>query len=196
MSKYKYLNIKGTNLEENQLEKYLKQSAEEHIISKKSEKITYPIQKVQENFRNIFKTYQLLNEHLRLGIKIHSAGEWLLDNFYVIEETTKNIEKSLTLKKYMKLPGIANGKYAGYARIYVLASEIVAFSDESITEEKIIKAINDYQTRKILSMEEIWNIGIFMEIAIIQKISDICDKIYYSQIQKYKVENIYERLNK
>ncbi len=194
MSKYKYLNIKGTNLEENQLEKYLKQSAEEHIISKKSEKITYPIQKVQENFRNIFKTYQLLNEHLRLGIKIHSAGEWLLDNFYVIEETTKNIEKSLTLKKYMKLPGIANGKYAGYARIYVLASEIVAFSDESITEEKIIKAINDYQTRKILSMEEIWNIGIFMEIAIIQKISDICDKIYYSQIQKYKVENIYERL--
>lgn len=194
MKKYKYLNIKGTNLEENQLEKYLKQVAEEHIISKNSEKITYPINKVEENFKTILRTYELLNEHLRLGIKIHSAGEWLLDNFYVIEETVKNIEKSLTIKKYTKLPGIANAKYKGFARIYVLASEIIAFSDESITEEKIIQAINSYQTRKILSMEEIWNIGIFMEIAIIQKISDICEKIYYSQIQKYKVENIYERL--
>ena len=194
MNKYKYLNIKGTNLEEGQLEKYLKQIAEEHIISKNSEKVTYPINKVEENFKVILKTYELLNEHLRLGIKVHSAGEWLLDNFYVIEETVKNIEKSLTMKKYTKLPGIANNKYRGFARIYVLASEIIAFSDESITEEKIIQAINSYQTRKILSMEEIWNIGIFMEIAIIQKISDICEKIYYSQIQKYKVENIYERL--
>ena len=194
MNKYKYLNIKGTNLEEGQLEKYLKQIAEEHIISKNSEKVTYPINKVEENFKVILRTYELLNEHLRLGIKVHSAGEWLLDNFYVIEETVKNIEKSLTMKKYTKLPGIANNKYRGFARIYVLASEIIAFSDESINEEKIIQAINSYQTRKILSMEEIWNIGIFMEIAIIQKISDICEKIYYSQIQKYKVENIYERL--
>ena len=41
-------------------------------------------------------------------------------------------------------------------------------------------------------MEEIWNIGIFMQIALIQNIRDICEKIYYVQIQKYKVENIFE----
>lgn len=194
MKNYQYLNIKGTNLEEAQLENYLTQLAEEHVISKQSEKNTYPIKKVEENFNNILETYELLNKHLKLGIKVHSAGEWLLDNFYIIEEIVRNIQKSMTVKKYIKLPGIANGKHKGFARVYVLASEIIAFSDESISEEKIIKAINSYQTRKILSMEEIWNIGIFMEIAIIQKISDICDKIYYSQIQKYKVENIYERL--
>lgn len=194
MSGFRYLNIKGTNLDEGQLERYLKQAGEEHIISKQSDKSTYPIKKLQINFSNILKTYELLNAHLKLGIKIHSAGEWLLDNFYVIEETVKNIEKSITKKQYIKLPGIAKGKYRGFARIYVLASEIVAFSDENISEEKITNAINSYQMRKILSMEEIWNIGIFIEIAIIQKISDICEKIFYSQIQKYKVENIYERL--
>lgn len=43
-------------------------------------------------------------------------------------------------------------------------------------------------------MEEIWNIGIFIQIAIIQTIADISEKIYYAQIQKYKVENIFERL--
>ena len=83
------------------------------------------------------------------------------------------------------------GKYQGFARIYVLASEIVAFSNESITEEKIIEVLQTYQTRKILSMEEIWNIGIFIQIAIIQAIADVSKKIYYSQIQKYKDENIF-----
>ena len=190
----RYLNIKGTNLELGQLDRYLKQIAEEHVIAKQSDSSTFPIRNLKDNFNNILRTYELLNEHLKLGIKIHSAGEWILDNFYVIEETVQNIKKSLSIKQYTKLPGIASGKYQGFARIYVLASEIVAFSDETITEEKIANAIYSYQTRKILSMEEIWNIGIFLEIAIIQKISDTCEKIYYSQIQKYKVENIYERL--
>ena len=43
-------------------------------------------------------------------------------------------------------------------------------------------------------MDEIWNIGIFLQIAIIENITDIALKIYSSQIQKYRVEQIAERL--
>ena len=43
-------------------------------------------------------------------------------------------------------------------------------------------------------MEEIWNLWVFLEIAIIENIRGICEKIYLSQIQKYRVENIIERL--
>ena len=43
-------------------------------------------------------------------------------------------------------------------------------------------------------MEEIWNLWIFLEIAIIENIRNICERIYASQLQKYKVENIIERL--
>ena len=193
MKNYSYLNITGTNLNENQLDKYLKKSAEEQLIAKRSDKNTYPMTALKKDFYNIFLTYELLNKHLKLGIKIHSAGEWLLDNFYIIEETVRNIEKSINKRKYVKLPGIANGNNKGYARIYVLASEIVAFNDEIITEEIILKSINSYQMRKILSMEEIWNIGIFIQIATIQKIARICEKIYYSELQKYKVEKIFEK---
>jgi len=43
-------------------------------------------------------------------------------------------------------------------------------------------------------MEEIWSIGIFLQIACIENIRNICENIYNVQIQKYKVENIIERL--
>ena len=55
-------------------------------------------------------------------------------------------------------------------------------------------AISAYQRRKTLAMEEIWNLWIFLEIAIIENIRNICEKIYSSQVQKYKVESIIERL--
>ena len=117
-----------------------------------------------------------------------------MDNFYIIEEITKTIIKDLSKKKYILFPGIANGQENGFARVYVLATEIVAYSDNKITHENLEKYIKAYQRKKNLNMEEIWNISTFIQIALIQNISDICEKIYYSQMQKYRVENILERL--
>ncbi len=177
-----------------QLQNHLEKIATNHNIVPKSEKNTYPIPNLIENFKMIEEVYKLLNEHLKLGITIHPAGEWLLDNFYIIEETVKQIQNDLTINKYTNFVGIANGEYKGFARIYVLATEIVAYSDNKIERDNLEEYLKSYQSKKTLSMDEIWNIGIFLQIAIIENIKDICIKIYSSQLEKYKVENITERL--
>lgn len=192
--KYRYLNIKGTVLDNYQLQNYMEKIASGHEIKNNSEKWTYPIPRLKDNFKFIEKTYELLSKHLKLKIDIHPAGEWLLDNFYIIEETYKTIISEMNLKKYKDFPSIANGMYKGYSRDYVLASEIVAYTDNKINDSILSLAISAYQKRKLLSMEEIWNLWIFLEIALIENIRNICDKIYIAQIQKYKVENIIERL--
>ena len=194
MRKYQNLNIESAILDEQQLRKHLEKVAMQYTLTKKTNKNTYPIPKLIENYSVIKTVYRLLNEHIKLGIDIHPAGEWILDNFYVIEEVVKQIQKELTIKKYTNFIGIQNGKYAGYARIYVLSAEIVAYTDNKINGENLQKYVEAYQTKKTLNMEEIWNIGTFLQIAIIQNIAEICEKIYSSQIQKYKVKNIIERL--
>ena len=93
MKKYRVLNIKGAVLDKYQIEQYLEKIASDHILKEKSDKDTYPIPRMKENFEVITEVYNLLNEHIKLKIPIHSAGEWLLDNYYVIEETVKTIEK-------------------------------------------------------------------------------------------------------
>ena len=194
MRKYQKLDIEGAILDEEQLKKHMEKIAIQHTLKSKSDKNTYPIPQMLTNYGLIKSTYNLLNEHIKLGINIHPAGEWILDNFYIVEESVRQIEKEITLKKYTNFVGIQNGKYTGFARIYVLANEIVAYTDNRITGENLEKYLQAYQTKKTLNMEEIWNIGVFLQIAIIQNIADICEKIYSSQIQKYKVKSIIERL--
>ena len=194
MKTTKILKIDGTLLDKDQLNRYLEKIASSHNLKNKSDKQTYPIPNMIENYKIIGQVYDLLNEHLKLGISIHPAGEWLLDNFYIIEQTVKQIEKEMPLKKYKNFLGIANGRYKGLARIYVLAAEIVAYTDNKIEKEELEEALQSYQTKKTLSMEEIWNIGIFLQIAIIENIREICERIYSSQMQKFKAENIVERL--
>ena len=194
MKTNKVLKINGIALDKKQLCNHLEKIASGHNLVNKSDKQTYPIPHLKESFNVIKEVYNLLNEHLKLGIGIHPAGEWLLDNLYIIEETVKQIEKELTLKKYMNFVGIANGEYKGFSRIYVLASNIVAFTDNKIERKDLEDYLKSYQENKTLSMEEIWNIGLFLEISIIENIREVCEKIYISQIEKYKAENIVERL--
>ncbi len=191
---YRNLMIKGAILGKSQLEDYLEKEASSHNLQNYSDKNTYPIPRLKENFEIISDVYNLLNEHAKLKIPIHPAGEWILDNYYVIDETVKNIKLELSKRKYTKFLGISNGNYAGFARVYVLASEIINYTDNKIDGKSLKDYLAGYQRKKTLSMEEIWSISIFMKIALIENIRQICERIYISQIQKYKVENIVERL--
>ena len=187
----KILKTKETVLDKEQLKKYLANLAADNVIKRNSSSSTYPIPRLKENCEYISLVYTLLNEHLKIGLPIHPAGEWILDNYYIIEKTVKTITKDLSLKKYVKFPGIEE---SGFARIYVLANEIVSNTDGKITEKDLKEYIEAYQTQKELYMEEFWNIGTFLQISIIEKIRNICEKIFVSQSQKYKVENIVQRL--
>ena len=194
MRSERILSTKGAVLDKQQLENYLEKLASDHVLKDKSDKNTYPIPRMLENFDVITIVYNLLNEHLKLKIPIHPAGEWLLDNYYSIEETVKSIQKDLTLKKYRNFLGIANGSNYGFARIYVLATEIVTYTDGKIDAKLLTDLLRSYQEKKKLSMEEIWNIGVFLQIALIENIRNISERIYSAQLQKYRVENIIERL--
>lgn len=190
----KFTDIKGITLDKEQLKKYLENIASDHTLKAKSDKETYPIPEMEKNFEYITKTYEMLNTHLRLGVNIHPAGEWLLDNYYVIEETVKEVRKNLPLKKYIEFIGISEGKYKGFARSYVLAEEIISFTDGNFKARDLEEYLTSYQNKKTLNMEEIWDINMFFKIALIERIKDISAKIYASQMQKLKVESIIERL--
>ncbi len=194
MKKSRSLNIRGTLLDRNQLSHYTEKIAAEHTVKSSSSKDTYPVPNVKKDYQFILETYQLLARHIKLGIKIHSAGEWLLDNFYIIEETVKAIEKEMPIKKYQSMIGISGGRFAGFARSYVLAEEIVAYTDCKIDREVIDLSLRAYQKKKFLTMDEIYNIGTFFKISMISHIREVCEKIYSSQMQKYKVESIIERV--
>lgn len=194
MGKYKSFHIKGAVLDRFGLQQYMEKIASDHMLQNKSERKTYPIPTLNENFKMITKVYYLLKEHVKLGIYIHPAGEWLLDNYYIIEETVKKTSRELSYTKYKKFLKLVNGPYQGYARIYVLAAEIVAYTGSKIEEENLKLVLQSYQNKKQLNMEEIWSIGLFLQIALVQNIRQVCEKIYFAQMQKYKVENMIERL--
>lgn len=188
---FKFLKTNEQLQSKESLKKHLEKLASDNILTKNSNSDTYPIARLEDNLTYIYLVYTLLNDHIKLNIPIHPAGEWLLDNYYIIEKTAKTIKKDLTIKEYRELPGILG---SGFARVYFLANEIVSNTDGQITKEDLIAYLNAYQVNKELTMKEVWKINAFLQISLIEKIREICEKIFIAQSQKWKVENIIERL--
>lgn len=92
------------------MESFAKKLAINNKIQKKSNEKTFPVITLEENFQQIEKTYNILNESVNLNVEIPPSGEWLLDNYYLIEEQFNSIKNEITLEKYKELPSINRNK--------------------------------------------------------------------------------------
>lgn len=110
MKNFRILNDEGAILNKQELMEHLEKVASFQSVGLKSMKDTYPVPRLIENYLVIKEVYNLLNENIKNKIAIPAAGEWLLDNFYAIEEVVKSIQKDLTLKKYTNFVGISKRK--------------------------------------------------------------------------------------
>ena len=139
--------------------------------------------RVGNNYKSILEVYKTINRETGGGSPASPTAEWLLDNFYIIEEQVKDIKLTLSKKYYSQLPLLKNDQSKGFPRIYALALELVIHTDGMIDEKTLVNFIRAYQSQQPLSMGELWAIAVMLRIALIEKISHICHELsrYYQQ---------------
>ena len=88
------------------MENFAKKLAIDQKISRHSNKNSFPLRFVNEDFEVIRSAYDILSESVSKNVPIPPSGEWLLDNFYLIEEQVNAIKNNLNLEKYVNLPSV------------------------------------------------------------------------------------------
>ncbi|MGB9104706.1 MAG: hypothetical protein WCC59_08110, partial [Terriglobales bacterium] len=98
----------------------------------------------------------LLTEAVTANRRISPAGEWLLDNFYLIEEQIRTARKHLPKGYSRELPCLLNSPSAGLPRAYAIALETISHGDGSVDPESLSSFIAAYQTVAMLKLGELW----------------------------------------
>jgi cellobiose phosphorylase len=102
--------------------------------------------------------------------RITPAGEWLLDNFYLIEEQIRTAKRHLPKGYSRELPRLASGPSAGHPRVYDIALETVAHGDGRVDPETLNRFVAAYQTVTDLRLGELWAIPIMLRLAVIENL--------------------------
>jgi len=81
--------------------------------------------RLAQNESLLFQVHNLLTEQVKADRGITPAGEWLLDNFYLIEEQIRTARRYLPIGYSRELPHLLNGPSAGLPRVYDIALETI-----------------------------------------------------------------------
>ncbi len=102
--------------------------------------------------------------------RITPASDWLLDNFYLIEEEIRTSKRHLPKGYSRELPRLLSGPSAGLPRVYDIALETVAHGDGRIDPETLKRFVAAYQTVTDLRLGELWAIPIMLRLAVIENL--------------------------
>ena len=185
-------NTRDASLTSEELDDHAKKIALEHSVSRKKNLLNWPVPRLNSNYDYILSTYRGLNEDLQKKHAVQFSAEWLLDNFYIIEEQAKVLRRELTKKSYLRLPVLRAGPFKGYARIFAVAAELVAHTDGRVDEAILKDYLKAYQSQNVLFDREIWATPIVIRLALIENVRALCEDIRASQLEWDKADEIYD----
>ncbi len=142
------------------------------------------LKRLAENEDIINEVHEFLTESVKSEHPIIPAGEWLLDNFYLIQEQIRIGKKHLPKSYNQNLPRIIDSSESGIPRVYHIATEIISHSDARVDLKGLSNFIRSYQTLRPLKIGELWAIPIMLRLALIENLRRLSIQIARDRINQ------------
>lgn len=182
--------INDAILNHEELKSHAVYTAKIHKITYKNIRTNILAKRLKDNYNYILKVYSIQNELSKKNTALCPGSEWLLDNFYIIEEEIKSIQQSFNKKSFKDLPVLKDEYLKKYPRVFFVALELVSHTDGRIDKDLLSDFLNNYQSINTLSISEIWSMQIMVKIALVEKIRFICEKINTTQSEWEEAESL------
>jgi cyclic beta-1,2-glucan synthetase len=101
---------------------------------------------------------------------VSPAGEWLLDNYFVVREHMEEVRESLPRDYYRELPTLASGPLAGYPRVYEIAITLISHTEGRLDAANVTAFIAAFQEVHELRLGELWAIPAMLRLGLIENV--------------------------
>src|SRR5579862_1159294 len=152
------------------------------------------IPRVVENGRVLLEYYRTTASAIQKEQVITPASEWLVDNFYIVEEQLREIRDDLPPAYYRKLPKLASGHLEGYPRVFGVAWAFVAHTDSRFDPEVLRRFVTAYQRVQPLSIGELWAVAITLRIVLIENLRRLSARMVFSRDVRNEADILADKL--
>jgi hypothetical protein len=152
------------------------------------------LSRLDENEGVLRAACQLLSEAVTANRRIAPAGEWLLDNFYLIEEQIRTARRHLPKGYSRGLPRLLGGPSAGLPRVYDIALETITHGDGRVDPESLSSFVAAYQAVTVLALGELWAIPIMLRLALIENLRRIAARIAADRTDRNRADYWADRM--
>ncbi|MEJ7746127.1 MAG: glucoamylase family protein, partial [Luteimonas sp.] len=159
-----------------QMERHGKALARSHKVSTRPQSDLL-LGRLSDNQDVLDRACDILNAAAQAKRRLTPAGEWLLDNIYLIEEQISIARRHLPKNYSRELPKLTAGPAQGLPRVYDLALNAISHGDGRVDAESLSRFIAAYQTITPLNLGELWAIPIMLRFALIENLRRISARL-------------------
>ena len=152
------------------------------------------VPRVAENGRLLLEYYRAIARAVEQEHTITPAAEWLVDNFYIVEEQLREIRDDLPAGYYRELPKIASGHLEGYPRVYGIAWAFVAHTDSRFDPETLRRFVTAYQRVQELTIGELWAVAITLRIVLVENLRRVAELLVRSRAARREADELADSL--
>ncbi len=139
----------------------------------------------------LHEAHQQLVTTTEEALAVSYAAEWLLDNYYAVEQALRQVKQDLPATYYRELPRLApattsattapamasatttadpidSARLGGYPRVYALARSYLLHEEFQVNPEWLTRFVHAYQQITPLTMGEIWAIPIMLRFVLLE----------------------------
>jgi cyclic beta-1,2-glucan synthetase len=147
-----------------------------------------------DNRRVLLESYQSIAQAIRDERTITPAAEWLVDNYYIVDEQVREIRDDLPAGFYRELPKLAEGPLQGYPRVYGLAWAFVAHTDSRFDPELLRRFVRAYQRVQPLMIGELWAVAITLRVVLVENLRRLAERIVQGRAARQEADTVADRL--
>nr|WP_105533992.1 glucoamylase family protein [Solimicrobium silvestre] len=163
------------------MEEHGKVLARLHKVSKGKSKDLL-LARLADNEIVLSEACNVLTVALKEGRQISPAAEWLLDNFYLIEEQIRTAKRHLPKGYSKELPRLISGTSDSHPRVYDIALQTISHGDGRIDPEGLSRFVASYQQITPLTLGELWAIPIMLRLALIENLRRVAARLVANRI--------------
>ncbi len=175
---------------------------EEHAVSladvqttvRSAPSVVSMLRRLNEDADVLVASYEEIVADVQAQRGITPAAEWLVDNFHVVENHVRQIRQDLPPGYFRQLPKLGPGFLQGHPRIFGIVWAYVAHTDSLFDPDLLARYIRAYETRKALTLGELWAVAITLRLLLIENIRRLADLVVAASEDRQKADRLADQL--
>ncbi|MCE5191584.1 MAG: hypothetical protein LLG08_07490 [Actinomycetia bacterium] len=143
---------------------------------------------------SLHAVYGRLASAARLQTQVSVAAEWLLDNFYLVEEQIRAVRDDLPNDYGSELPRLLDGELTEYPRVFEAVSLLVTATDARLDRDHLEHFIMAFQDISPLTIGEVWATPIMLRVCLVEDLRRLALRVLASHDQSAAADDWANRI--
>ncbi len=155
----------------------------------------HTLARLADNVRRLDEAHRQLAADARRHEYVGPAGDWILDNYHLVDAEVRALRRDLPWRFYQRLPVVRDGDSA-VTRVEALARALIRHTDSRLDRAHMLAFLDAFQTVTTLTLGEAWAWPSVVRLVLLENLRRLADGVLAASAARRAANRYFDALDR